>query len=111
MTPTEAAVRRYNARLGLVLFASYSAFYVGFVLINAFRPEQMETIVLWGLNLAIVYGFALIFAALVLALIYGFACRVVGPGRASGGDHPAGGALGSGDRGGVDSEAATGEQR
>ena len=106
MTPTEAEVRRYNSRLGLVLFASYSAFYVGFVLINAFRPEQMETIVLWGLNLAIVYGFALIFAALVLALIYGFACRVVAPGRASTGRDSEGR-----DSGGGDSEAATGGQR
>ena len=35
----------------------------------------METIVLAGLNLAIVYGFGLIVFAIVLALVYGLMCR------------------------------------
>jgi uncharacterized membrane protein (DUF485 family) len=34
----------------------------------------METIVLGGLNLAVVYGFGLIVFALILALIYSLAC-------------------------------------
>ncbi|TWU60866.1 hypothetical protein Poly51_11480 [Rubripirellula tenax] len=70
--------RRYNIRLGLYLFAIYTALYVGFVLINAFAPDVMDTIVLAGLNLAIVYGFSLIIAALVMALIYGAMCRSEG---------------------------------
>lgn len=61
-----------NARLGMLLFGIYLALYGGFVFINAFAPEQMERTPLAGVNLAILYGFVLIVAALVLALIYGF---------------------------------------
>lgn len=67
--------RAYNSRLGLILFALYSALYLGFVLINALNADLMEWVVFSGLNLAIVYGFGLIVAALVLALIYGWFCR------------------------------------
>ena len=67
--------RRYNTRLGLILFFVYLVLYLGFVLLNAFKADVMDTVVLAGLNLAIVYGFALIVAALVLALIYGVMCR------------------------------------
>ena len=58
-------------RLGLWLFAFYTSLYLGFVLINAFAPTTMEINVVLGLNLAIVYGFGLIIAAVILALIYG----------------------------------------
>jgi uncharacterized membrane protein (DUF485 family) len=67
--------RQFNTRLGLILFAVYLVFYLGFVLINAFAADLMETSTLAGLNLAIVYGFGLIVAAIVLALIYGVMCR------------------------------------
>jgi len=64
-----------NARLGLVLFFIYLAFYASFVLLAAFSPETIERTPAAGVNLAIWYGFALIVAALVLALIYGILCR------------------------------------
>ena len=67
--------RQFNTRLGLSLFAVYLVFYLGFVLINAFAADVMETVIMAGLNLAIVYGFGLIFLALLLALIYGGLCR------------------------------------
>ena len=67
--------RQFNTRLGLILFVVYLAFYLGFVLINAFAANVMETVVVAGLNLAIVYGFGLIVLALLLALIYGGLCR------------------------------------
>lgn len=67
-----------NARLGLILFVIYLAFYAGFVLIAAFRPETMARTPLAGVNLAIWYGFALIAAALILALVYGALCRTSG---------------------------------
>jgi len=63
------------SKLGLVLFAFYTLLYLGFVLINAFSADTMETIVVSGLNLATVYGFGLILAAILLAFIYGFALR------------------------------------
>ena len=77
--PTNAAERpetvARNARYGLVLFAIYLILYGGFVLLSAFAPEVMERTALSGVNLAILYGFGLIGAALLLALVYGWLCR------------------------------------
>ncbi len=64
-----------NARIGLVLFVVYLALYGGFVFLSAFSPESMESTPVAGVNLAILYGFGLIIAALILALIYGAVCR------------------------------------
>ncbi len=63
------------SRAGLALFAVYLALYAGFVLLNAFWPEQTEATPIAGLNVAILYGFGLMIAAIVLALIYGFVSR------------------------------------
>ncbi len=68
-------MQTYNSRIGLVLFAIYLFFYGGFVFLNAFRADVMETTPIAGINLAILYGFGLIAFALVLALIYGFLCK------------------------------------
>ncbi len=70
-----------NARYGMVLFVIYLLIYGGFVVISAFWPEVMAREALFGVNLAITYGFALIAIAMVLALIYTWLCR----GRASSG--------------------------
>jgi uncharacterized membrane protein (DUF485 family) len=43
--------------------------------LSAFWPEVMSKPCLRGANLAVVYGFALIVAALVLALVYMKVCR------------------------------------
>lgn len=64
-----------NSRYGMTLFLIYLAFYGGFVGLNAFRPDVMDLTPAWGLNLAILYGMALIVAAMVLALIYSWLCR------------------------------------
>ena len=61
-----------NARTGFVLFIVYLILYGGFVLLNAFAAETMEITPIAGINLAILYGFGLIVAALVLALVYGW---------------------------------------
>jgi uncharacterized membrane protein (DUF485 family) len=65
----------YKMRLGLWMFAAYAIFYGGFVAINLLSPLTMATIVFAGLNLATVYGFALIIAALIEALIYNVLCN------------------------------------
>jgi uncharacterized membrane protein (DUF485 family) len=65
----------YNARVGLVLFAVYLALYGGFIYLSAFRRDVMARPSVGGMNLAIVYGFALIVAAFVLAVLYMFLCR------------------------------------
>jgi uncharacterized membrane protein (DUF485 family) len=68
-----------NARYGLVLFFIYLALYAGFLLLNAFAPEQMGEPFVLGLNLAVVYGLGLIFAAFALALVYAWLCREGAP--------------------------------
>lgn len=65
----------YKTRLGTWMFLAYLLFYAGFVGWNLASPAAMEAIVLWGMNLATVYGFALIVVALILALIYDRLCR------------------------------------
>lgn len=78
LSPTEVrdpVVERYNARLGLVLFAVYLVAYAAFVLVNAFRPGLMDELVGGGINLAVASGMGLIVGALVLALIYAGLCR------------------------------------
>jgi uncharacterized membrane protein (DUF485 family) len=64
-----------NARIGLVLFILYLVLYGGFVFVNAFNAEAMEITYFGGLNVAILSGFGLIVAALVVAAIYGWLCR------------------------------------
>jgi uncharacterized membrane protein (DUF485 family) len=56
------------------MFLLYAAIYAAFVAINLLRPLWMEKTVLFGLNLAMVYGFGLILFALVEALIYNHMC-------------------------------------
>ena len=70
-----AAVVAHNTRTGLALFAVYSVIYGGFMLLSAFAPQLMSQPFLGGVNLAVVYGFALIVAAIVLALVYVKLCR------------------------------------
>ncbi|MCA9190440.1 MAG: DUF485 domain-containing protein [Planctomycetales bacterium] len=63
-----------NARLGLILCCIYTLVYLAYVLTNAFAPNLGESIVVAGLNLAVVWGFGLIGLAFILALLYGVAC-------------------------------------
>lgn len=72
---TEPTIQNRNNRLGLRLFLLYGLFYLAFVLVTAFAPQLGEWQVIGGLNLAVLWGFALIGLAFVLALIYGMACK------------------------------------
>ena len=65
----------YKMRLGIWMFVFYSLFYASFVAINLLNPLAMAAIVFAGLNLATVYGFALIIVALIEALVYDWLCR------------------------------------
>ena len=66
--------RNYKMRLGVWMVLAYSLFYAGFVAINLLQPLIMEKKIFAGLNLATVYGFALILVALLQALIYNAMC-------------------------------------
>lgn len=76
----EAVARRYNVRLGMVLFLVYLVLYSAFVLINALVPVWMEWRPLGGLNLALISGFGLILVAILLAMFYGLFSRVAATG-------------------------------
>lgn len=65
----------YKMRLGIRMFIFYSLFYATFVAINLLDPLAMSAIVFAGLNLATVFGFALIIVALIEALVYDWLCR------------------------------------
>lgn len=71
----DAAMVAHNTRMGVILFVVYVLFYGCFMGLSAFWPEVMSRPFLFGANLAVVYGFALIGAALVLALVYMKLCR------------------------------------
>jgi len=64
----------YKRKLGVRMFSVYALLYLSFIVINLLKPVLMETIIIAGLNLAVVYGFSLIIIALILALIYSRAC-------------------------------------
>lgn len=88
-SPPISNERRFNTKLGLILFFVYLVLYLVFVLTSALATDVMDITIVAGLNLAMVYGFGLIFAALVLALIYGLLCKteIVQPtGETSNGD-------------------------
>ena len=63
-----------NARVGLLLFAVYLAFYTAFVVLTAFAADWMQTEIA-GVNVAIHSGFGLIAGAFALALAYLWLCR------------------------------------
>jgi uncharacterized membrane protein (DUF485 family) len=70
-----AAIRTYNARLGIVLFVIYLATYVGFVILSAMSPDVMKRPALGGVNVAVLYGFGLILGAFVISIVYMLLCR------------------------------------
>jgi uncharacterized membrane protein (DUF485 family) len=63
----------YKSRIGLVLFFIYFLLYTVFVLMNVLTPDIMQKEILFGVNLAIIYGFIIILSA----IFSGFAFHVV----------------------------------
>jgi uncharacterized membrane protein (DUF485 family) len=63
----------FKTRLGLLMFAIYVPIYLGFVFYCVFDPQGVGASV-WKLNVAIVYGFALIVLAIIQALVYNAIC-------------------------------------
>ncbi len=63
-----------KAKLGVWFFLIYSLFYVGFVAIGVLNYELLGQEIIFGLNLAIVYGVGLIIFAVLLGMLYNFLC-------------------------------------
>jgi uncharacterized membrane protein (DUF485 family) len=64
----------WKAKLGIKLFWLYCVVYTGFVALAVFATEKLKIPVLAGVNLAIIYGMALIVFAIILGLLYNHAC-------------------------------------
>lgn len=64
----------YKKRIGFYFFLGYALVYVGFIVINTISPTTMEVKVVFGLNLAVIYGFGLILLAIIAGLIYNMLC-------------------------------------
>jgi len=71
--PEDLGIQTRNARLGLRLFAVYGFIYGLYVVVGAFFPGIMN-VRLAGVNVAVVWGFALIILAFVMAVVYGRLC-------------------------------------
>lgn len=71
---TEDFGSEYKTKVGLILFAVYGLFYLGFVLINTFAPRSMAMPVFLGINLAVTFGMGLIVLAIILGLVYNRLC-------------------------------------
>jgi uncharacterized membrane protein (DUF485 family) len=65
---------RFKQRFGILLCAIYALVYASFVAISVYDVTLMDTLMPFGLNLAIFYGLGLIVFALLLAMIYSRAC-------------------------------------
>ncbi|MFA5291818.1 MAG: DUF485 domain-containing protein [Phycisphaerae bacterium] len=64
----------YKSKLGILMFVIYAVIYAGFVAVNVAKPVLMEKQIIFGQNLAVVYGLGLIIFALILAMIYNHLC-------------------------------------
>lgn len=62
-------------RLDLALFIVYCLAYAGFALLAAFRLDLLATPLLGAVNLAVLYGLALIGLAILFALVASIARR------------------------------------
>ncbi len=68
------AALSFKMRLGVVMFILYLIIYAAFVAINVVSAQSMELPVIFGLNLAVVFGFGLILFAFILAIFYNWLC-------------------------------------
>lgn len=72
----DEAFERRKSRIGIRMTLLYSLIYAGFVILSVFQPAIMGVRAVFGLNLAVAYGLALIIIAFIFALIYNYLCRV-----------------------------------
>jgi uncharacterized membrane protein (DUF485 family) len=65
-----------KSNIGVRMTILYAIIYSGFVILNVFFPALMGGEAIFGLNLAIAYGLALILIAIVFAIIYNALVRI-----------------------------------
>ncbi len=64
--------------LGFKFFFFYVIIYTIFVLLNTFYADKIASLTTIGINIPVIYGFALIFSAVFLALVYSWVFRKTG---------------------------------
>jgi len=79
--PGDSEQRKSN--IGVRMTILYAIIYSGFVVLSVFMPTLMGVDALFGLNLAIAYGLALIIIAIIFAIIYNLMVRIPKPTNAS----------------------------
>jgi uncharacterized membrane protein (DUF485 family) len=65
-----------KSNIGVLMTILYAIIYSGFVVLSVFFPTLMGNESLFGLNLAIAYGLALIIVAIIFAIIYNALVRI-----------------------------------
>ncbi len=70
----ESEQRKSN--IGALMTILYALVYSGFVILSVFYPTIMGNKSIFGLNLAIAYGTALIIIAIIFAIIYNLLVRI-----------------------------------
>ncbi|HEY5957525.1 MAG TPA: DUF485 domain-containing protein [Polyangiaceae bacterium] len=65
-----AAATQQHRRFGLKLFAIYLLVYAGFIGTAAFAHDTLAVRLLFGVNLAVLYGLGLIALAFILAIVF-----------------------------------------
>jgi uncharacterized membrane protein (DUF485 family) len=63
----------FKTKVGLIMMSIFAVVYFVFILIAVTNPQMMANDV-GSLNVAIVYGFAIIIIAIVMALVYNYFC-------------------------------------
>lgn len=64
------ALTRRRSRVAVVLTAAMMIIYFGFIVLVAFRPELLATLIVPGLSLGILMGALVIVSAWLLTFIY-----------------------------------------
>jgi uncharacterized membrane protein (DUF485 family) len=77
--PDAPSTGRAGGALRFWLFGLYLAGYVAFVILTAFDKALMAAAPFGGANVAVLFGFGLIGAAIALALLYWWLCRTPEP--------------------------------
>lgn len=68
-----------KSNIGIRMTILYAIIYGGFVVLSVFFPAMMGVEFLFGMNLAITYGLALILIAIIFAIIYNLMVKVPNP--------------------------------
>lgn len=65
-----------KTKIAIRMAIIYTIIYLGFIVLNVFKPLWMSRRAIFGLNLAVSYGIGLIILAIIFAVIYNQICKI-----------------------------------